>query len=594
MRAPVILRARHNERLGGRAKARVRRLGVEVVFVMLGVTLSLSQAQTPVDAKRSPALDAEAYQTQQRARRLLQMDAEIRTLPDVEIRCRLRLNILEFIYSKEVRSEFPAAELLMTAFFEDMAANEKQLGDRAAGWRYSLVMTLRKHAPETAKKIEAKYVPEVDASEADLQELRKPGADLKAIVDRAVERVRTGKNMWGVLNIFEAIKDRQAAERILLAVLDRAEKQPSLDAARLLNLLMVEPPKPAALAVSPTNMLRYYRCLVAGARIELTNPKPDAYLYTLSPLRRALPKINEIDNQLYADAKTVIARYRTTLSKDALAKDEAIGRIEAAGDRLKQAIAEAESAAVRHVKDYLWGWAASLAGIKGDYRQAVDLMMNASPDLGLVTRPKGRDERLSGIVGLAVRKRDYDTANYAIDHIKDKLVRAKAMLELGNELSRWEAKNREPAIAIITHALDLMEMTVPDANSICMIGNTRYLLTTGGTPHLGLQELTARAVTMVNRIPTLGVDAKTGSPERAKFVSETVGHALLCVGYIFRPVFQGSMIPNSDLASQIKVKEWRLAAEIEAEKNRKYPLPVSLPQQINFTRASSLNSSSTQ
>ena len=242
--------------------------------------------------------------------------------------------------------------------------------------------------------------------------------------------------------------------------------------------------------------------------------------------------------------QSVIARYRTTLSQDALAKDEAIGQIEASGDKLKQAIAEAEAANVQHVKDYLWGWAATLAGIKRDFHQATDLMMNASPNLGLADRAKGRDEDLfARVVRFALRNKDYDAANYAIGHIKDKLVRAKAMLEVGNELSRWEAKCRKPAIEVLTHALDLMEMTVPDANSICMIGNSRYLLTSSGRPDLSLQESTARAVTMVNRIPTPGVDAKAELPT-CEFVSETVGHALLCVGYIFRPVFPGSMVPN--------------------------------------------------
>jgi hypothetical protein len=38
------------------------------------------------------------------------------------------------------------------------------------------------------------------------------------------------------------------------------------------------------------------------------------------------------------------------------------------------------------------------------------------------------------------------------------------------------------------------------------------------------------------------------------------------------------MVPDLDLASGIKVKEWRLTAEIEAEKSRKCPLTVSSPE----------------
>ncbi len=549
------------------------------LLILLNFASGAAQIHSPTEARNIPTLDAATYENQQRARRLLQMDTEITTLPDVEIRCQLRFNILEFVYTKEARTEYPAAEPLLIAFFEEMAAHEKQLATRTTYWRNSMALILRKYAPETAKMIEAKYVNEVDTSGADYEELRKPGADQKAIVGRAIERVRTGKNIWGIINIFETVKrtDKDAAEQIVVAVLDYAEKRPEPEATVLLHQLIVSPLNPPTLVFSDGNMLRYYQCLVAGADVQLSKAKPDAYLYLLSPLRRALPKLKELDKRLYADAQAAIARYRTSLSKEALAKDEALERIEVSDDGLEQTIAEAESATDQQAKDYFWGWAASRAAQKGEYRQAVELMMKASHNLGMPTRPNGRDEDLLARVARpAIRKRDYDAATYAIDRIQDKLVRAEAMLELGDELGRF-AKDRVQAVAIVTNALDLMEMTAPGPWSICLVGNSRYLLMNSGHSPIGLQELTARAVMMVNRIPTQGADAKAGTPERAEFMLKTLSRALGCVGYIFRPVMPGGLAPNPDLASRIKIKEWRLAAEIEAEKARRYPPPASLP-----------------
>src|SRR5437870_2209535 len=126
--------------------------GLAVAFCVIA-----SDAQAP-RAANVPLLDAKSYETQQRARRLLQMEAEIKTLPDVEVRCQLRFNILEFVYSKDARSEYGNAEPILTAFFEDMAANEKQFASRAKYWRNDMALLLRKHAPETAERIEAKYV----------------------------------------------------------------------------------------------------------------------------------------------------------------------------------------------------------------------------------------------------------------------------------------------------------------------------------------------------------------------------------------------------------------------------------------------------
>ncbi len=269
-------------------------------------------------------------------------------------------------------------------------------------------------------------------------------------------------------------------------------------------------------------MVRYYRCLVAAARIELPGAKPDAYTRTLRPLRQALPTIKAIDAGLYSQAQAAIAGYRATLSKDVLAKDDAIVRIEAAADKLEAAIAEAEAPRINKTRDYFWGWAASPAMHKGNYEQAADLMMKASSNLGTPNRPKGRDEDISSrVVRSAAQKRAYDSARYAIDKIEDKLVRAQAMLELAQEFGRWQVAERETAKTMAINALDLMEMTTPDPLSICIANNARFLLIYGAHPRVTLEDLAAGTVRLANRIPTRGADAKVGTPERTKFVTET-------------------------------------------------------------------------
>jgi len=199
--------------------------------------------------------------------------------------------------------------------------------------------------------------------------------------------------------------------------------------------------------------------------------------------------------------------------------------------------------------------------------------MRAAPDLTTATNPKGRDETiLNAIMRSAIRKNDFDAANYAIGRIVDPVVRARAMLVYGQEYDRRNNGNRLERAAILTNALDLMEMTTPDPSSLCLMGNARFHLTIN-TSTMTVDELTNRASRIINRIPTPGIDAKAGTSERSEFVSKTLVSYMGCISYLFTPVISSisTVYPNPDLADQIKVKEWRLAAKIEVEKSRRYP-----------------------
>jgi hypothetical protein len=83
---------------------------------------------------------------------------------------------------------------------------------------------------------------------------------------------------------------------------------------------------------------------------------------------------------------------------------------------------------------------------------------------------------------------------------------------------------------------------------------------------------------MINRIPTTGENLAAGTPERSEYVSRTVSRALPCIDYLFRPVTPTSPVPDLALAAQINLKEWRLMAQISAERYRRYLRPVNPPQ----------------
>ncbi len=526
---------------------------------------------------QTPAVD-DPYQNQQRAIRLLAFDDEIKTLPDVEIRCQLRFTILQFIYKNEVKSEYPNAEQLLATFFVEMTTNEKLLSPyRIRNWGNSMALLLRNHSPDMAKRIEAKYVHDVDTSEKDFDDLMDGRGNKQEIVNRAIARVAADNDAFRTINLFNSVKrtDKEAAQRIFQAVLDSAEKHPEAPRSAYTMYTMLDASlNPPAFTVEPEKMLRYYRCLVASSRIALATSNRQNYSITIDPLRRILPKIKEADKVIYSDGSAVIAKYLETLSKEELRKDSAMERVKTSDDQIEQALTEAEAAPNPQQRDLFLGWAATLAVAKKDYHHAVDLMLKTAPDLGIASRPKGRDEdMINRIVRPAYRNKDYDDAYYAIGHIKDDLIRAKIMMEAGWERGRMNIKGRDEAASYVINALDLLEMTAPDFESISRMGNTRSLLTMlGSKPAMTLDDFTARAVRAINRIPATGADAKPGTPERADYVTKILSPTLSSIDYIFHPVWDSSPCPDPKLADEIKVKEWRLAAKIAAESFRRYPL----------------------
>ena len=203
-----------------------------------------------------------------------------------------------------------AAEPVLTTLLDEIAATEKQSPSRAY-LKNSLGLLLRKHDPATFKKIESKYQIVIDPTVEDEEALRK-GADPKPIVERALERLARGQESLGILNIFLTIErsDPAAALRIVRALIDHAEKHPGSRSASMIEYIVDRSLERQKVNLSPEEMLRYYRALVAAARIELSAPKLSEYLSTPWTLRRSMQRILDLDKRLHAEAMSVVEAYR--------------------------------------------------------------------------------------------------------------------------------------------------------------------------------------------------------------------------------------------------------------------------------------------
>ena len=537
------------------------------------LAISLAAVFSVVSRSQPPANDA--FENQQRAIRILQFDKEVATLPDAEIRALLRLDILEFIYSKQVLSQYTAAESVMSAFFEDVAINEKSANVKVGYLKSKLGLLLRKYYPEVSSRIEAKYAIKIDTMEDDLDQIRR-GGDLSAIVDRAIGKMRTDGTLRGIINVYESARRTkpEMGAVILKAALDVAEKNPSPDNAAWLDqmtLNVLNPPNPD---IAKDQMVRYYKVLLTAARGELVRAQPkDYYIRTLWPLRRSLPGMEKADPRMSEEVRSIFAGYRKFLSKEQLLREEADDRIEAADDKLARAIAEAESASDANLKDHLWMRAAQIVLPKreGNRKLAVDLLMKAGPSLGSPGKPDSRDQSLKNIASWGGSYQDFEGARYALDRIDNDNIRIEALLYYLDDYGRMNSKDRPKTAAQVDDVIkQLEERSAVSRGMICPIGNLRALMTSL-TGHTNIRDLSARTVRIINKVPLDGSDGKPGSPERTQFFY-TSRDMIVCAAYNFRPLWDGSQVPPAELAGQIKTKEWRIAAQIEAEKHRKYPI----------------------
>ena len=193
--------------------------------------------------------------------RLLQYDKEISSIPEPELRIPLRFSILEFIYSKEVRSQYVSAEPVLTAFFDDVETREKALTSGFVAQKNQMALLLRKYNREAATAVEAKYGFEPNTSEDDLKQFQTP-ADPTEVIDRAITNLRKYGYSITFTNLYERIRrgSPELGTRMMVATLEYVEKDPTPVNARWLNLVMVDvlnPPQPVVTASNARVFTRY-------------------------------------------------------------------------------------------------------------------------------------------------------------------------------------------------------------------------------------------------------------------------------------------------------------------------------------------------
>ncbi len=556
--------------------------GMLAVLMLAGYGVAVCQPQpSPSPSPRRPigSFSSEANQNDLRAARLLSMEMEIRTIPDPAMRCRLRLDILSFIYLKKIRSQYAAAEPMVSAFFDDVDQIIHMEGtpDHKTSMGHDLLGMIQKHAPETAKKFAQRYKLDAIGSEKDYEDLQ-AGADASQVGDRVAAEIRNGVIPAHLSDIFNRVlsKDSYAAQRLAGAMLASTdERSESSRIAILVDAIEKRPPD-KRLPVSDDMRRNFYRLVIdlARKRIAATKPATSEYAVTY-PLEVVLSGIKELDPALYTEARSVMEQGRKALTPQKLALAELSDRIMASDDPLAAAIEQAYTATDPKLRDAIWVLAASLACRGEQWKRAVDLIMNADPDLNDPKQRGGRDVLIDTMIARrAAEKKDYSAIEYAIGRIVDPVVKARSMFIVGSEISRWSynrPEERERALAKITGAFRAVGKGAIRPDDICWANSgAKDLMRMKGVNQRDAWEIAMQVVEFANHAPVPDVATVTRSNVPKTYDTDAVMAGTLCIKDLFEKIAPPTAESSTNLAELLNMREWRLTALIQIETRRAY------------------------
>lgn len=163
------------------------------------------------------------------------------------------------------------------------------------------------------------------------------------------------------------------------------------------------------------------------ARMDELRNDPQAFSWATQLLQYSLPFMQTLMPSRYPQAASLLA----SLAPNLLRTETAWTRIKASADPFEQTLTEANSTTDSLLKKQLLESAARLAQEHGDLRRAVELMVAEEEDRGGLPQDYSyHDEFLDKIVQEAIKKKEMDTADYAVSKMNLPLYRVESLRKI--------------------------------------------------------------------------------------------------------------------------------------------------------------------
>lgn len=538
-------------------------LKLSVVLCLFAFTFNSAFAQSDLEKRR------EIYQNQQRALNLSLLKNEIKSVEDAPIRCFLRTQIINFIFEKKVNDYFDTANTFALDCLEDIEKNKEQFPS-SLSHRYSnnLLSLLRINSPEIAAKAEKKYFVDKNTDWSDFLEIGST-KDSTAAINRVLEKIAKGDFSLEIYPIYDKLREKNPAAsiQILSAILNRYETAINFEHTNntLFSLASLYLEKSTPLEIKK----RFLNLAVKiGQKAILESNNSILFHFSKDNLKRALPEIEKTIPSLYQQASAIYSTLDSRVSRYEKLTEEVYRRINESDDKLQQTIAEAENPDNKHLKNELWTKAAELALQEKKFQLAVDLIFKNDSSSEISQSIKNQF-LVEDVLSAALKERDFESAEYIIKNIEDLNERARGILEIAS--SFVELGNNSQAFEKVEEALKVLEKAENTSAKVrIMLSAVPIALKIDKNRAFGIA---SSAIKVINRLPTPNPEDKTGTDSRKQYVEKVLSPNAFNVVSAFRLLAKEDVEFAYPTSQEIQQRDLRLAAQIIAETEKKYPLP---------------------
>lgn len=536
------------------------KINLTVGFVICLCLITNIFGQENSDKKR------EIFQNQQRALNLSLYKNNIKSLEDAPMRCFVRKQIVEFIFAKKVKEHYGTAEDFAVDCLEDIDKNPKQF--TSTNFKTEMISLLRTNLPNTAKKIEVKYL--TNRKESDTADLVESvtNENVEGITNRILSKIQRGEVPQNINFTVYRIKEKnpQSAILILDTLLKHYENSEITDSrSSILNTLFADYTSDLTSNEVKTRFL--FHLIKMGQKALTAEQESKLLFFSRWMLKSALPQIKELIPAQFQQASAISTTLDSKISAEEKELLEILKRIEESEDKLGQTIIEAEATEFKKLQYILWERAAKIALSEKKFKIAVDCILRYEGHTEDYTKVLIDQFLTRYILSATLKEKDFESADYVVENTEDLIGKAFSLLEISSEHSKL--KDEIKALEKLNEALRVLDKAENDIHKVRNMLSAARLATK--IENADAFEILSLAIKVINRLPSLSPDDQLETESRNKYVSGILMPNAYNLNNTFNTLAAEDVDFAYPIAQGIQRKDLRLVAEIVIEMHKVYP-----------------------
>ncbi len=489
-----------------------------------------------------------------------QLDYQAKDVSFAAVRVFVKSRLAAWLW-KDGRDATGRAEQLAVSGVEEFYDKKNEIA-AADFLKTDLFALLETNAPQTAKKLRAKYTVEdaEDISTIDAL-LEKEGGD--KIAAAKIKRYLAGAKDLSVINSVMGILQNRKSPEFASIPAEIVSLEESGRNSFTAEALFWRARDFSSTLVPNDLRIEFYKIVLNKGRNALQSTDANDILAADHLLAAVLPDIAANAPELSAEADALKGVLSTRTSQKNRETQEANKRIEESADQLSALISEAEKTSNRADKFGFLLRAQTVAVKENKFQLAVDLVEKSLENKSGSGFPsaefllRNHDQRLTIIAIQALGKDDAEAARYAVKKFLDKLLKADTL----RRLALYFDKKKDANAALDAYDESLKLTTKADNDKTKFFNLLSLISAAQQIDPNRVSEVAAVTAKAINALPTLNADDKPETENYKKYVA-----SLMAINNnLYRAIStlaQDNKTEAANFASRINRKEIRIVADL--------------------------------